>query len=1200
MKKIFYTLILLPMLVVAQNQNYIKTTIYKGPGSTLPMVEITYVDGLGRPIQKVAQGQSNTGKDIVNHIEYDGFGRMSKEFLPYVTTSTLVDYRSAAASEQLSYYSSPIPAITGNPSFEATNYPFSQKDYEASPFSRVMKQAAPGETWKLGSGHEIKRDYQANTVADEVKNFTVKAIFNAATGLFDYTITDNGFYQESQLYKTISKDENWTTGNNNTTQEFKNKEGQVLLKRTFGSSMVNNVLTNTKHDIYYLYDQYSNLTFVLPPLAEASVQQVVLDDICYQYKYDLRDRLVEKKLPGKQWEFIVYDKLDRPVASGPIFSPFSDITGTGWMVTKYDAFNRPILSSWTAATITSTVRKTLQDNLNNATIVSEIKMASTDTTINGVAFRYSNTVWPTSGYHVLTVNYYDDYNFPNAQTIPTTVEGQNVFYNTTVKPTGLATGSWVRALETSTLYKRELSYILYDYKARPIRNYTTNHLGGSTIVDSKLDFIGKVEYTITNHRRSSGKVGSVYIKDTYEYSAQDRLLLHKQQIDGGEEQLITSNTYDELGQLVSKNVGGTDATGALGLQKVDYSYNIRGWLKGINDINNLAQGTNPTDLFSFKLSYDTPVTATPLFNGNISETFWKTTGGNVLRKYNYTYDEFNRLTNAVYQKGGIPSPNSFGEAISYDKNGNISKLARTGVIEDDNYALPIDNLEYSYHPTIKNQLMKVFDTTNSASGFKDDTTGLSDPTDDYTYDANGNLIADTNKGIVTAAGAGQAIFYNHLNLPTKIIFGTTGNIEYIYNAIGQKLQKKVTEGSIMTTTLYLGGFQYKNNLLQFFPHTEGYVNNTVDLNGANNYSYVFNYTDHLGNVRLSYTKNATTNVLVILEESHYYPFGLKHSGYNNTILSTNPGQKYKYNGKELQDELGLNFYDYGARNYDAAIGRWMNIDPLAENSKRWTPYNYGYNNPMYFIDPDGMQSRGARKSIIARGSADLQSSAEGMGAESSEAPGKNGVRIVLDLGGHGAITASAETHLKNLRNLFKDDKIIYINDDNLGNLKSNVANALAQAKEEGYGQTLELSVFGHNAGEGPIGGYYEDNEKDLSRGRTMFERGQMSKENWGDVDFNFNSRNSIASFYGCNSASWAEDFFSVNKQVKYTAGIAGRAGPLNYVKGDADRSMFYVGSVYMRAVDENDQVLPMYLYTRGRNTENEVYANPTVPSYLKK
>ncbi|UMY66009.1 MULTISPECIES: RHS repeat-associated core domain-containing protein [unclassified Flavobacterium] len=138
------------------------------------------------------------------------------------------------------------------------------------------------------------------------------------------------------------------------------------------------------------------------------------------------------------------------------------------------------------------------------------------------------------------------------------------------------------------------------------------------------------------------------------------------------------------------------------------------------------------------------------------------------------------------------------------------------------------------------------------------------------------------------------------------------------------------------------------------------------------FNYVYNYTDHLGNNRLSYTWDKSTQALTIMEENNYYPFGLKHENYNTdkvdydrdetggNLIVLAPvvrlGYQYKYNGKEFQDELGLNFYDYGARNYDAALGRWMNMDPLAETSRRWTPYNYCYNGPLRFVDPDGMRA----------------------------------------------------------------------------------------------------------------------------------------------------------------------------------------------------------------------------------------------------
>jgi RHS repeat-associated protein len=299
--------------------------------------------------------------------------------------------------------------------------------------------------------------------------------------------------------------------------------------------------------------------------------------------------------------------------------------------------------------------------------------------------------------------------------------------------------------------------------------------------------------------------------------------------------------------------------------------------------------------------------------------------------------------------------------VNYDKNGNITTLNRKGLFENASNSTMsmdyVDKLTYQYSPK-SNQLIDVTDSADNSStntfngGFKDKFAG-----NNYIYgDANGNMTHDNNKNI-------QSISYNHLNLPTQIEFTGDRTIVYTYDASGVKLKKEIflTVRDLFNpvadlTSIYAGNYIYEKDSsgekLSFFSHPEGYI----EKNGTD-YDYVYQYKDHLGNVRLSYqdiNNDGSVNSSEIKEENNYYPFGLKHKGYNNVV--TGRDHKYGYGGKEEQDELGLEWHDFHARNYDASLGRWMNVDPLAEKFYDFTPYNYANNNPIYFIDPDGMES----------------------------------------------------------------------------------------------------------------------------------------------------------------------------------------------------------------------------------------------------
>ncbi|MFA7447267.1 MAG: RHS repeat-associated core domain-containing protein, partial [Weeksellaceae bacterium] len=645
-----------------------------------------------------------------------------------------------------------------------------------------------------------------------------------------------------------------------------------------------------------------------------------------------------------------------------------------WLFTKYDKFGRVV---YTGSINNAASRESLQTTVNSFENNNESRTTQSFTQ-NGSTVYYTKTAFPTSFSDVFSVNYYDTYDNLGF-TVPSSILGESDLRKLNDQTKGMPLASFVRVIGTTNWEK---TFTVYDKKSQAVGVYKTNHLGGFTETESKLKFSGVPEYTLTKHKRANNGL-EVKIKDEFTYDSQLRLTLHTQSLNNiPQKNLIAKNEYDKLGQLITKEVGGTPSNATDRWQEINYKYNIRGWLTNINDIRELMAGKglpppSPSDdLFSFAIQYNQLIEpgsgdyTSPLYNGNIAQTFWKTASDNTLRGYNYEYDQLNRLLNAeFYKKGTSPYSGAYKESLAYDLNGNITSLYRT-TADANNNMVEMDDLTYAYESGNGNSnlLKNVSDavSTQNTDGFVDGNTSLS--LDDYEYDQNGNMIKDRNKGI-------ESIHYNHLNLPVKVTWSNEKNISYQYNAAGQKLKKTVRDNDSIKIVDYLDGFQYAGNVLQFFPHAEGYVKASSLSIGGNimnyAYNYVFNYTDHLGNVRLSYTKDPQTGTLDILDENHYYPFGLKHGVYAvgnlkdftlngdidtpilEQVLKTD--YNYKYQGQERQDELGLGWYSFKWRNYDPGIGRFFNIDPLSEKYVHQSHYNFSENRVVDGFELEGLE-----------------------------------------------------------------------------------------------------------------------------------------------------------------------------------------------------------------------------------------------------
>ncbi|MDD2963537.1 MAG: DUF6443 domain-containing protein [Bacteroidales bacterium] len=882
------------------DQNYILTTTLRAATtnpdnilSTPNMQSVEYFDGLGRLIQKVIPRGSPLKKDVVSAIQYDNMGRVDKEYLPFISTDNNGTFKDDAYNKCVAYYSQPAGSIVGR---QPDNTPFATMHYDNSPLNRSTGVTPSGQDW---AAHPTAIAYKTNSAA--VQHWRVNS---------DGSFSSFSF-EANTLYVNENADED-----GHITRTYTDKLGQVVLKEAVDENGV-------AHKTSYIYDDFGLLRCVVPPKNHQSGPTA---ELSYYYNYDSRKRMIEKRLPGTEWIYYVYDKRDR-------LAMWQDGVNRAvgkWHYHLYDALNRPVVSGLMSCSITAATLRT-DFAAFNGTLYESFA-------VGNLLFGYTNTSFPvgcrpTSG-SVHATTYYDNYNFKQVFTgnydFPSVPAGGNISNQYLTSGKGMVTG----ALEMSDLFTNMLTVNYYDNRWQLICSVSDNHLGGRNNHFFRYHFDGQVAERIVTH--SSHYQPLTTLRYNYTYDHAGRVLVEHLSVDNQPAITLQAHEYNEPGELTGTYLHNSKPAiqGSPFNQKIRKEYNTRGWLTRINNPEHPAY-----NLFSLSLQYQNPVATgnmgTPsCFNGNIAQTLWNDPiAGN--QGYAYCYDGLNRLKGANYGAGNQYEGNTghYDTYYSYDHNGNMSQLKRKRA------GVQIDDLLYSYMNN-GNRLESVVDGAT--------TDGYVPNTGTYTYDQNGNTTYDPSRGI--------NIQYNHLNLPTRVEFGPDDMVFYYYSTTGTKQGKQVRtwHTAASYTTQYSGSFTYTNNTLSSIATPAGRLVPVLH-NGQVHWKTEYNLTDHLGNVRVVFAAHANGQPEV-MQQTSYYPFGytLQQNDFSAGVTSEN---KNLYNGKELQNDVlagsRLDWYDYGARFYDPVVGRFTTLDRFSEKFYESSPYQYAAGNPVKYIDLNG-------------------------------------------------------------------------------------------------------------------------------------------------------------------------------------------------------------------------------------------------------
>ena len=836
-----------------------------------------YFDGLGRPIQTVVkQGALTTGNlavDLVSPVVYDSIGREHYRYLSFAANVTGGNFSVNDGDFKLNPFQQ--DSTFSKVQFPEDTWYYSQTSFEASPLNRILERFSPGNNW-VGSSiqssennrHSIKTKYWMNTVNDSVRVWVVADVANKF-GTYSTTTV----YPMGSLYKSVTRDEN-----NNEVVEFKDKEGKTVLKKVQLTAVADTGLGKGHSGwlcTYYIYDSFNRLRAVVQPkgvelllAGNWSMTSTILNEQCFRYEYDYRQRVIMKKVPGSGIVYMVYDARDRLVLSQDSLLRAAH----KWLYTMYDMLNRPILTGL------------ITDNTNYNNAFYHWSHADTSVAWPNVA-NYSD--------EQLTKTFYDDYSWRSGEGNPLKATRSNTYDSYFQTPSntgwpypqnavvqtnqlkGMVTGTKAKVIGTSNTYLYSISF--YDEMARIVQVQSTNITGDSAIVGTQYNFTGQVLFNITREGKSNPNPQTTVVMSQVTYDSLQRIIkvekkISNSKVNGGAMPpgwtTVFQHEYDALGQLKKKKLGMT------AIDSLVYDYNIRGWLLGAN--RNYVKDTASTiNWFGFDLGYDrTSFTtngsiknyAAAQFNGNITGMLWRSSGDDYLRKYDFTYDAADRLTGADFNQ---LNSNIFSKAaqidfsvrgLTYDVNGNLLTMNQSGWKLGG--SVTIDSLLYTYVSNT-NKVLNVVDRKNDTAtrlgDFRSSKTYMTSlnnskttSASDYSYDPNGNLTVDKNKDL-------GSIVYNFLNLPDSIRVTGKGTIKYTYDAAGNKLKKVTRDSTVspvrVTTTLYLLG-NYINDTLQFIGHEEGRIRyDSVKTNLV----YDYFLKDHLGNVRMVLTEEKDTS-----------------------------------------------------------------------------------------------------------------------------------------------------------------------------------------------------------------------------------------------------------------------------------------------------------------------------------------------------